>query len=169
MIFLWDKWRRTEVCVCVWDGGARQVKSSFSICPLIPVNNFHLDRVLKKRTAKSAVRMLKEGLAPFPPVKAERDWFLWFRRGGYYHFHAFRMSSLFKSTRGLRAWVGEKMKMTGHGARLEERRSHSLSPPLYERLISREAVGDGEKWESGTRRLLSSAPRRRVTHCSRCC
>lgn len=61
------------------------------------------------------------------------------------------------------------MKMTGHTIRLGGRRSHSLSLPVHERLISREVVGDGEKWESDTRRLLSSFECEHVTHWSECC
>lgn len=46
--------------------------------------------------------------------------------------------------------------------------SHSLSLPVHERLISREVVGDGEKWESDARRLLSSAECKHVSHWSKC-
>lgn len=53
-------------------------------------------------------------------------------------------SSLFKSIKGLPAWIGEKMETAGRAIHVKGRLSRSLRLPVHERMISREVVLDGE-------------------------
>lgn len=53
-------------------------------------------------------------------------------------------SSLFKSIKGLPAWVGEKMETAGRAIHVKGRLSRSLRLPVHERMISREVALDGE-------------------------